>query len=321
MANSIEIEKVLPIYKVENDIVLSRRGDMTVGFEVLLPEIFTLSIGEYEDFHQTWIKAVKVLPKYSCFHKQDWFLEENYEAKFTERSSENFLSRSSERFFHERPFLQHRCYVFLTKNAEGKRISTSALSGLFRRTILPAPLLKEAFLSDFEDKVNQFERILTDSGFATFKRLTGEDLVGNETRAGIIEQYCFLLGDSERCMLKDIALQDEIKIGGHYCQLYTLSDAESLPSLCGARINFDKYSTDKTKCSIGFSSPLGQLLNCNHILNQYVFIDDAAKTIKSLEAKRLRLQSLSAYSRQNAISSDATQEFLNEVLSFETFKF
>ena len=39
------------------------------------------------------------------------------------------------------------------------------------------------------------------------------------------------------------------------------------------------------------------------------------KTIQKLESKRLRLQSLSAYSRENAISRDATNEFLNEAIS------
>ncbi|MFW2475494.1 MAG: TraG family conjugative transposon ATPase [Sediminibacterium sp.] len=56
------------------------------------------------------------------------------------------------------------------------------------------------------------------------------------------------------------------------------------------------------------------MLSCNHIYNQYIFIDDAQKTIQKLESKRLRLQSLSAYSRENAISRDATNDFLNEAI-------
>ena len=39
------------------------------------------------------------------------------------------------------------------------------------------------------------------------------------------------------------------------------------------------------------------------------------KTIQKLEGKRLRLQSLSAYSRENTIGRDATNEFLNEAVS------
>src|SRR5476651_915401 len=132
---------------------------------------------------------------------------------------------------------------------------------------------------------------------------------------GILEQYCFLLNKDQSPVLKDIHIEDEIRIGDNHCQLYTLSDAEDLPALCGPMITYDKYSTDKTKFSTGFATPIGTLLRCNHLYNQYIFIEDSAQTLKKLEAKKLRLQSLSAYSRENAIGRDATQEFLNEAIS------
>ena len=93
-----------------------------------------------------------------------------------------------------------------------------------------------------------------------------------------------------------------------------MADAENLPAMCGSRINYDKYSTDKTKFSVGFASPIGQLLPCNHIYNQYIFTGDVQKTLQKLESKKLRLQSLSAYSRENAIAKEATDNFLNEAI-------
>ncbi|MDB5119757.1 MAG: traG [Sphingobacteriales bacterium] len=319
MAHSIELEKMFPIYKVENNCILSRSGDITVAFEVALPEIFTLSTNDFEAFHQTWVRAVRVLPKYSCFHKQDWYTEGKFKANFdsfeqSTNSVSNFLSRASERFFNERPFLHHSCYIFLSKKPDYKRSSNSAVSGLFRRSVVPIQLLKDSFINEFIEKVNQFERILNDSGFAKVAKLTTDNLVGNPEKAGIIQRYCFLLDESERRVIRDIHLKEGIKIGNKCCHLYTLSDTENLPALCGSRINYDKYSTDRTKCGVGFASHLGQLLNCNHIFNQYIFIEDAAKTLKEMEAKRLRLQSLSAYSRENSISRDAIQDFLNEAI-------
>lgn len=320
MAKPINIEKMFPIYKIENNSILSVLGDITIGYEVRLPEIFSLSNSEYEAFHQALSKAIKILPKHSCFHKQDWFLEDSYKADFLSKSriasdSTKFLSGASEHFFNERKYLEHSCYIFLSKKPDGRRTSSSAFSGLFRKSIVPSQILSPNFVNDFADKASQFERILIDSGFVQLKRLSTDELAGSNNPAGIIERYCFLLGKSERASLTDVHLKDEIKIGANYCQLFSLSEAEHLPALCGPRINYDKYSTDRTKCSIGFSSPLGQLLNCNHIFNQYIFIDDADKTLKRLEAKRLRLQSLSAYSRENSIGRDATQDFLNEAIS------
>src|SRR5690606_31674206 len=72
--------------------------------------------------------------------------------------------------------------------------------------------------------------------------------------------------------------------------------------------------TDRTKFSIGIASPLGQLLDCDHLYNQYIFLEDEQQAFKRLEAKRLRLQSLSAYSRENAAAAEATGEFLNELV-------
>lgn len=130
------------------------------------------------------------------------------------------------------------------------------------------------------------------------KRLTNEELSGEQQYCGLVERYLNLQPNEKSFILHDISFDDGLKVGPNHCQLFTLADAADLPSYCGSRINYDKYSTDKTKFSVGFASPLGQLLPCNHIYNQYIFIEDPQKTIQKLESKRLRLHSLSAYSRR-----------------------
>ncbi len=297
---------ILPLYGVEHNAILSKMGDLTVGFKVELPELFTLSNDEYEAFHQSWIKAIKVLPTQSIFYKQDWFTEAKYAVNFS-GSDHSFLTRSSERFFNERPYLDHECYIFITKKPAGRNVSSSLFSSLLKRTIVPEETLRPKHFHDFLNHVGQFEKILSDSGFVSLKRMPDGELID------LIVQYLNLQAGSD--VLRDIEFKPEWKIGENHCQLFTMADAEFVPPLCGSRINYDKYSTDKTKFSVGFSSPIGQLLSCNHIYSQYVFIEDTQKIIKKLESKRLRLQSLSAYSRENAISKEATDNFLNEAIS------
>jgi conjugation system TraG family ATPase len=312
------LEELLPIMGVEKDCILSKQGDITLAFQMELPEVFALSDAEYESFHQVWVRAIKILPKHSVLHKQDWFVEAKYRANFNNSNKDyaekSFLSRSSERFFHERPFLDHSCYIFLTKKPRGRKTSSSIFSSLLRKSIVPDSVLKSTFLQDFLDSCGQFKRILEDSGFVKLTRLQQDDLVSDKEDAGLIERYCFLSTVKEEKIIRELRLQPSLEIGSYACQLYTLSDAEDLPAYCGSRINWDKYSTDRTKFSIGFAAPLGLLLPCNHIYNQYLFIEDAQKTITKLESKKLRLQSLSAYSRENAISREAINEFLNEAI-------
>lgn len=307
------MKDIFPIMDVEHDCIVSKHGDITVAYTVALPEIFTLSDNEYEAFHQAWVKAIKVLPKDSILHKQDWFLTSSYQADFV-KDDTSFLSRSSERFFNERPFLDHHCYLFLTKKTEGRKAGNSLFSNLLRPSLVPKQVLDKASLQDFLDACGQFRQIIQDSGFVKMERIREDGIWSNPNGTGLLERYCYLNGQGEK-MVRDISFGDTMKIGGKYCQTYTLGNAEDLPALCGSRINYDKYSTDRTKFSVGFASTLGQLLPCNHIYNQYIIIEDAQQTIKKLESKRLRLQSLSAYSRENAISRDATNAFLNEAIS------
>ena len=306
------LENILPILGVENDCILSKQGDVTVAYKIELPEIFSMNDQDYEAFHQTWIKAIKMLPRHSVFHKQDWYIETKYVADFTKEYQ--FLSRSSERFFNERPYLHHECYIFITKKPTGRKTATSLMSGLIRKSIVPEQSMNKQLLQEFFESCGQFERILKDSGFVQLKRLTEHVLLSDEIKVGVLEKYCFLHEGETNSTIKDIQLKDEFKIGDAHCQLYTLADINDLPGLCGSRINYDKYSTDKTKFSVAFTSVLGQLLPCSHVYNQYIFIDDAHKTIKQLESKRLRLQSLSAYSRENSIAKDAVNDFLNEAI-------
>ncbi|HWZ15458.1 MAG TPA: TraG family conjugative transposon ATPase [Mucilaginibacter sp.] len=308
----IAIEKIFPIYQVEHDAMLSAQGDITIAYEAMLPDIFTLSGADYETYHQSWVSALRVLPKHSILHKKDRFRRSFYkEAK----SQNGFLAGAANRYFNGRPYLDHSCAILLTKKAEDRRTASSAFSGVMRKTIVPRQTLEPRFLQEFLEKAGQFERILSDSGFIRLRRLSDDELAGTTEKAGLLEQYCFLLGADEQPMIKDIHLKDDIRIGDHYSQLFTLNDAEDLPSLCGSRIDYDKFSTDRTRFPIGFATQLNLLLDCDHDYNQYIFIDDAQKTMKLLEAKKRRLQSLSAYSRENAIGRDATNDFLNEAIS------
>ncbi len=306
------LDDILPILDVEHNCILSKQGDITIGFEIILPEIFTLSNEDYEAFHQSWAKAIKILPKHSIFHKQDWFIDSKYDADFS-KADTSFLTRSSEQFFNERPFLSHHSYLYITRKPANRKISSSVASNLLRKSIVPDQALDTLLLQEFQDGVGQFQRLMEDSGFVRLRHLKNHDLTSIHNKAGLIEKYCFLLED-EKLIIKDIEFGDGIKIGDAFCQLFTLSNPEDFPGLCGSRINYDRYSTDKTKFSVGFASTLGQLLACNHIYNQYIFLDDPQKTIKQLESKRLRLQSLSAYSRENSLAKEATNDFLNEAI-------
>lgn len=296
---------IFPVYKIEHNCLVSAQGDITVAYEASLPEIFSLSNDEYEAIHQAWVRALRVLPQHSAVHKQDWYTRNKVSGRLDQQS---FLSRSAAGYFEGRPFLDHRCYILLTKKAEDRGPATSALSGILRRSIVPRQLLDERLLQDFLEKAGQFHRILSDSGFMCLRRLPDDELTG------LLEHYCFLLTPGETPVIRDVQVKNELKVGDRQLQFFSLADAADLPPACGSRISYDKYSTDQTKFPVGFAARLNLLLDADHLFNQYIFIGDTQKMLKQLEAKKRRMQSLAAYSRENALARDAVNAFLNEAI-------
>ena len=308
------IESKFPLLAVEHDCIISKDADITVAYRVELPELFTVTNTEYEAIHSSWAKAVKVLPEYCVVHKQDWFVRETYKPA-TDKDDMSFLSRSFEKHFNERPFLNHSCFLFLTKTTKERMRMQSNFSSLCRGNIIPKEVNKDTSVK-FLEAVGQFERIMNDSGFIRLTRIPSDEITGTDTSAGLIEKYFALSLDDTTC-LEDLELgADGLRVGSKHVCLHTLSDAEDLPGRIGTDMRYEKLSTDRSDCRLSFASPVGLLLSCDHIYNQYLFIEDSAENLRKFEKSARNMQSLSRYSRGNQINKEWIDQYLNEAHSF-----
>lgn len=268
-AKAATLENKFPLLTVEHDCILSKDADLSAAYRVELPELFTVTSAEYEAIHSAWLKAIKVLPNYCVVHRQDWFVEEKYKPEL-DKEDISFLSRSFERHFNERPYLNHTSYLFLTKTTKDRARQQSNFNALTRGFIIPKEMQDKETALKFLEAVGQFERIINDSGFIKLTRITTDEIVGSDSGAGIVEKY-FSLSQQDTTCLQDIALKaGEMKIGDKYLCLHTLSDTEDLPGKVNTDTRYERLSTDKSDCRLSFGAPIGVLLSCNHIVNQYV---------------------------------------------------
>ncbi|RGM39156.1 TraG family conjugative transposon ATPase [Phocaeicola plebeius] len=306
-----ELESRFPILAVENNCIVSKDGDITVAYEVELPELYTVTSAEYEAMHGTWVKAIKVLPAFSVVYKQDWFTRESYSAEGD--VAESFLSRSYAGHFNERPYLQHRCFLYLTKTTRERTRRRSDFSTLCRGYILPKEITDWDAVVKFLEAVEQFERIMNDSGHVRMKRLRTEELVGTEDAPGLFERYLALEMEDRPPVLQDICLDPgRMRVGDKRLCLHVLSDTEDLPASVATDRRYERLSTDRSDCMLSFAAPVGLLLSCNHIYSQYVFIDDAQEILQRMEKTSRNMLSLSRYSRSNAVNHEWTEMFLDE---------
>ena len=279
----MRLDNIIPVADVEHDAIVSMQGDITLVFRAKLPEVFTISIDEYENIHQGVIRALKALPVGTIAHKQDLFRQKSYQSKSSEELS--FLSNSGEGFFAGRLFLSHECYFMITKPAKERQQSTSLVNNLIRRSLFPAQTIQPALFEQFENVCNQFMRLMQEAGIH-LTRLKDFEILSTKTTAGLLEQYCSLAASASELLVKDIILKDQLQMGQETLQVFTISDTALLPAGCSSSVKYDRYSTDKTDFPISFAAPCGLLLKCDHIYNQIIVIKDSLATRQKLEKKK-----------------------------------
>ena len=306
------LERKFPLLSVENGCIVSKDADLTVAFEVELPELFTMTAAEYEAVHSSWVKAVKVLPDFSVVCKQDWFTKETYRPDFRD-GEQSFLSKSYEHHFNERPYLNHKCYLYLTKTTRERSRQRSDFNSLCRGSLLPKEMVDKDTALRFLEAVEQFERIMNDSGHVSLRRLEADEITGTEGRPGLVEKYFSLSLEDETAVLQDICLNPGgMRVGDKRLCVHTLSDTEDLPVRVSTDMRYERMSTDRSDCRLSFAAPVGLLLPCNHIYSQYVFIDDAQEILRTMEKTSRNMLSLSKYSRSNAVNREWTEMYLDE---------
>ena len=252
-----------------------------------------------------------MLPNYSILHKQDIFITEKYEPDIR-RDELSFLSRSFERHFNERPYLHHTCYLFLTKTTKERSRQQSNWNTLCRGFLVPKEIRDKETVERFMEAVGQFESIVNDSGLIRLERLTTEEITGTENEPGIIERYLTLSADGTT-MLQDMQLNpDGMRIGDKRLCLHTLSDLDYLPGKVRTDGRYERLSTDRSDCRLSYAAPVGVMLPCDHIYNQWIFIDDSNENLSRFEKMAKNMQSLSRYSRSNQINKEWLDEYLNE---------
>ena len=189
----------------------------------------------------------------------------------------------------------------------------SDFSTLCRGFLLPREITDKEAAERFLEAVEQFERIMNDSGHVRLRRLDTDEVTGTKEHPGLVEKYFSLSLEDGTAVLQDICLKPgRMRIGDKRLCLHTLSDAEDLPGKLSTDMRYERMSTDRSDCRLSFAAPVGLLLSCNHIYSQYVFIDSAQEILQMMEKNSRNMLSLSKYSRSNAVNQEWTEMYLDE---------
>ena len=297
-----------PVMNGGDGVILSKRGDVCYGWEMLLPPAFRCNDERYDAIVQALHSAVTLLPDYAIVHKQDVYMKKEYVAE----KSAGFLQEAYEMYFDGREYLDHRCRLFLTfsskKNVRGASIG---LLGITAGGSMP----KSEVLARFAAVAEQFATVVQGCGLLEMRRLTEDDIFGAGDFPGLIQDYLNFTDEGDD-VLSDIQMRrDRVRTGDRYFGCHLIADLDQLPTEVTSCRKVVSLSTDSSAVNLSFMNEIGQELDCEHIVNHFILKEPQKDIHGELDTRRRQMSSMSGRSAENRMYSEELNEFLESAAS------
>ena len=301
----IDVRGCFPVMNGGDGVILSKRGDVCYGWEVVLPPTFRCNEEKYDVIIQALYSAVTLLPDYTIVHKQDVYMKKRYVAE----DSKGLLQEAYERHFDGREFLDHICRIFVTfSSRRNVRGTSSGLLGLSSGGMLP----KEEMLARYAAITEQFATVVEGCGLLEMRRLTEDDIFGVGDFPGLIQDYLNFTDDG-RDVLSDIQMRrDRVRIGDRYVGCHLIADLDQLPAEVASCRRVASLSTDSSVVNLSFLNEIGQELDCEHIVNHFILKEPLKDIHGELDTRRRQMSSMAGRSAENRMYSEELNEFLEE---------
>jgi conjugation system TraG family ATPase len=295
----INTEDIFPIHSLDGNCILGMNGDITFAYSITLPEIYSLDMQDFDNLNSELFRFFKMFSD-CVIHKQDVFLRENFDSG--QLPSKTYLQKATCRKFDGRSFLAHRSFLYITY---------TSLPSL-KRNYLNSSILKtgQLFNKDrikLETFIKEVERAVSVLNASTYCKLTPLD------ESGIHEIVFQYLNGFTSGKLTDIEFNPDFRIGGRYFGIYAINSTDNLPENIPTCYRDVRLSSDDFSFYKGYLQPLGLDLECNHVLNQFVYLDGHSVLKKELEKADLNFRKFAKFSPNNLSNSKRITKYLNEV--------
>ena len=303
-------------------VILSKRGDICVGWELTLPPAFRCNEAGYDSLLGTLSGAIALLPDYTVVHKQDVFMRKRYEAERCPIGSgmtkgapgmTGFLEEAYERHFDGREYLDHRCFLWLCfsskKNIRG---GASGILGLGSSGLPSATMIARNLTA-----AEQFGAMVSGNGLWSLRRLTEGDIfgempdqAGHDGRVGILQDYLNFT-DGGPDVLSDIQVApDCVRVGDKTVVCHLFADLDQLPGEVASCKRVSALSTENSVVSLSYLNEIGQALDCEHVVNWFCVKEPLKDIHGALDSKRRQMQSMSARNAENRKYAEEINEYL-----------
>jgi len=298
----INLASYWPISDIQENLVFASNGNLILCYQVMLPEIYSLSEKDFDELHSTFFQAFKSLPASSVIHKQDVYLKKEYSSE--KLPDKTFLEKATHDHFKGREYIDHQSYLFfvLTKN---KTLNNAKYKNPFRNVSKAIPETLEVNIRDFISTVSDSVSYVNNSRKVSLVPLAADKIK--------IFSESYFNGFNEACDTDILLDKSGINIGDNYFDLVSINSELCFGESVQSSKRNEHFTSDDFIFHQGFIDGLGLTLNENHIVNQIIYLDDKQKWRKLLDKKIEELSKSSNFGSQNKVVLQKIQHIQDQI--------
>lgn len=299
------IEASLPILGFNGDLLVSNNLDISFGLKLYLPEFLSCSEEQLYMLHDTFQRAVNLLPENTLLHKQDFFFTVTFDpsAEILEKSATS-LNSDYLQHFAGRTGLKHESYLYVGL------LNTGLLKNYLSSSLLFSgrPKQQENRLQEKAAELkSNLASVFAQGGIRT-TAISREEAIGSSTAPGLIERYLTLNFHDGQPVLGGIDFRDRLRVMDSFVEILSLSDYTHLPSeLKPSGVH------PRTGLPVSMVCPVTFHLPFTHITNQFIYVPGQQEVKAMLESSYKKIYSLSRFSSENKVNAGLIENFLDTV--------
>ena len=301
-----ELRDYLPFMAIQDGVVLSKRGDVTFGWEIVMPTAFTVNEAGYDSIITTFLQAYRLLPVYCIVHKQDVYRYDTFRAS----GKGSFLVNSFERYHNGQKFLSGCSYIYLTFSSKKNIERTNSDSGYFG--IFDTKWANPDRLLECAQVASQFESIMKNNTLLGVRPLKTEDFIRQTPDgrdAGTIADFLNLY----RAEGADYSIDfhnDRICYGDDILKVWYVEDSDAYEGLVSSVSPVPEMSSGSARIFLSGGSPIGYRLKIPHVVNRYIVTLPINTVEAELDSKRRMMSSFSLYSQRDRVNAQELADYL-----------
>lgn len=308
-----------PFIGNEGNVMIGRNGELTMGFEMYFPPIFTVAEEVNDAFVEKFTQGIKILPDFCRIHRQDFFGEKFLDIKklMTGKEKENFFEKEYIRTFSARPVFYQRSYIYFTLIPKAYHNISVGMSNAIKSK---GYLKNKTSMAEFVGQVEQFISFLSsvinqdEEGQPPrirFRLLSPSDYLKNVSSSnddGVLAKHLFLSDPIYSDISYDKTTQ-VLRVGEKIVDIFSVSDLDKMPGEVSSSIGYDVYN----ELPASWGTYLGPMIRFPHIVNTFIIKGSQEGEKSSLDRKKNLLRSFATVSRSNSLGEEQIEGFLNYV--------